>query len=217
MAKKWTKEARAAFGRKMKRLRAAKSGKSTKSTKIRRKKQRHVLPVRFEPIIINGRSSPMAKSRRKKRHVSHVARYYGRRRRKMGASFTVPSAGRYQELMENGIALIVGALGGSAVAEMLPISPESLKPWIPLAGGILLSTMAKGNKIARFAGYGMLTSGGVSLTKTLINVNPSTGKPLLLAGGQRMVPSANQRMQLAAPSRLNAPSILRGFKTSAHM
>jgi len=69
----------------------------------------------------------------------------------------------------DGAMVVGGAVGGSFIAGALPLPAQlaKVKPFIPLAGGVLLTTLkaTRSNPMLRMMAIGMITASGLSLIR----------------------------------------------------
>ena len=73
----------------------------------------------------------------------------------------------FMQPIMDGALVVGGAVGGSFVAGAIPGVPSNIKPFIPLAGGVLLNALkqTRKNPMMRMLGIGMITASGLSLVR----------------------------------------------------
>lgn len=176
---------RAALAKGRAALRARRGGRRKVSK--RRKTVRAVVPEKLEPIIIKG-GSIMAKRRKsrkaRKYHGLPVAgrrtrkkarRYHGIEGRRRSRARRYHGAGKLNivGLATEIVGLGAGAVGGSFVAQKLPIANAKIKALIPIALGLGLGMTKFGrSNIAKAAAGGMIAVGTLSLVKQFFPTVP---------------------------------------------
>jgi hypothetical protein len=140
-----------------------------KKSKAKRRKK---TTVRTKRVFV-----PVFAKKTKKRRVSAMKRIskrrkFGRKARRIG-SFSSKAVHAGDFMKEAGFA-IAGAVGGSIIANKLPITNTKVKAAVPIVAGIALS-MVKSHA-AKHIATGMVIAGGLSLLRQML---PGT---IMLAG-----------------------------------
>lgn len=157
-------------------------GKKTRKISGSKKASVRVVPERLEPIIIKGGSMAKRKKSRKARKISGIAgakrtskkarRYHGgkiRRARRYSGASKLDIIGLATDIVGVG----VGAVGGSFIAQKVPVKNAKLKAIIPIALGLGLGMTKFGRgRIAKSAAGGMIAVGTLSLVKQFFPTVP---------------------------------------------
>lgn len=175
---------RAALARGRASLRARRGGKR-KVSRSRKTKIRSFVPEKLEPIIIKG-GSIMAKRRKsrkaRKYHGIPVAgkrrsrksrRYHGFEGRRKARRYHGGARLNIIGLATDIVGLGVGAVGGSFIAQKVPVPNAKIKALIPIALGLGLGMTKFGrSSIAKAAAGGMIAVGTLSLVKQFFPTVP---------------------------------------------
>lgn len=163
----------------------AKGRRALRTSRKRKTKRRRRRSMSGVVVLPEGTS--MARKRKRRRRPA--AAYGGRKRRsyrRRRYSGGVPVAGRRRRRRRryyggafkakgimapviDGAMVVGGAVGGSFIAGALPLPAQfaKVKPFIPLAGGVLLTTLkaTRNNPMLRMMAIGMITASGLSLIR----------------------------------------------------
>lgn len=170
-----------------------------KRAKTAKKKIRNVKAISHEPIIIKEGVSMKGKKVSRKRTRKHYGfegmagsrkrrTHKARRRHYMGANPTSAA----MDNLKNALIVGTGAVVGSMIGRLVPVSDTRIKAGVPLALGIILPMVAK-NKLIQSLALGLTTIGVVSMVKTFA---PNIA---LLGVDEPMLITADQAKLLGLP------------------
>jgi hypothetical protein len=144
------------------------SGK--KRAKSRRKKKKTASGSGFRQLIIKGFDMP----KKQRKHRKSIAK-----RAKVRHVVTMHGDKSYLHHATNIGTALIGAIGGSYIANKVPVSAK-IKAALPILAGISLLAMVK-NNAAKMAGFGMSIAGGLSLARQFMPGTPLlAGDPAVL-------------------------------------
>jgi len=151
---------RAALARKRgkKSVRKVAKRKATKRKTRKLASAEHVDTI--APIFINSEKRTRKMKRRKT-----VSKVKVRRRKSSGRRFYGFDVKGPMELIKDGTVAAIGGVGGSFIANRIPVA-ANIKPLIPVAlGAVLGSTKLGRNPMVKAAAMGMIVAGALSLAR----------------------------------------------------
>lgn len=159
-----------------------------KATKRKRKKSNPGNPGNPKKRVIKNNPKKRGNTVAKKKKRSPA-----RRRR-------LPGGGKMMDIVQEAAGVVGGAVGAGVAASAIPLPDPKLKPFIPIAAGIVLASMKIGRtKMMKALSMGMMAAGGLALVRQFAPNVP------LLAGEDEMyldyVPESEEERALLGQYR----------------